>query len=278
MTRTLLCAALLASCGSTAVNETSPPEHLRVAACQIRVEPDPEQSWAALECALEQAAEQGAQLACLPETCLMGWVNPEAHELASPIPGPATERLGELARRHGIMIAVGIAERSGEGLHDSAVLIDADGALLLRHRKVNVLSELMTPPYTPGRVEDVAVAETRFGRIGLLICADTFEAPVVAALAALEPDLVLVPYGWAAPAAAWPDHGRSLHAWIEHTARATGAPVVGVDAVGAVHHGPWKGYVYGGQSAVCGADGESLAVLADREAEVRVFEVALARD
>ena len=119
------------------------------------------------------------------------------------------------------------------------------------------------------------MVDTRFGRIGLLICADTFQAPVVEELAAQAPDLVLVPYGWAAPEEKWPEHGKSLQDWVVHTARTVGAPVVGTDSTGRIHAGPWQGFVLGGQSPVADARGETVCILGDRRPEVRVVEVEL---
>jgi len=142
------------------------------------------------------------------------------------------------------MLVVGLAERDGDRLHKTVVLIDCDGTLLLRHRKVNVLAELMDPPYTAGSGAAQSFADTRHGRIGLLICVDIFQEDLVAQLADARPDLVLIPYGWAAPAEAWPEHGKSLHSWIAHTAHSAHsahsvhAPVLGVDATGSRSHGP----------------------------------------
>lgn len=249
------------------------PVPLRVAACQILVDGDPEAAMERIDQALALAHADGAHIALFPEACLFGWVNPAAHGLADPIPGATTERLGQLARKHDIMLALGLAERDGENLHNAAVLIDRDGALLLKHRKLNILSELMQPSYVPGESARDSVVQTRYGRIGLLICADTFQDESVAELASSSPDLVLVPYGWAAPEADWPGHGKSLHAWIRATARRTKAPVLGVDSVGEIVTGPWKGYPLGGQSAFSNAEGELAGPLADREPELRVFQV-----
>lgn len=259
----------LAACASAPER----PATVRVAACQILVDGDREAAFERIDAALAQAAAQGADVACFPEACLFGWVAPTAHDAADAIPGPTTERLGEMARRHGLTVLVGLAEKDGDRLRNAAVLIDRDGSLLLVHRKTNVLEELMDPPYTPGEDATESVVDTRLGRVGVLICADTFVDERVDEIAAGEPDLVLVPYGWAAPAGDWPGHGESLHAWIRHTATRTGAPVVGVDSVGALGFGPWKGFVLGGQSAVSSGSGEVIAVLADRETEVRVVEV-----
>ncbi len=254
-----------------AVDNAGTDRVVRVAVCQTEVGPDIEANFAAIEKALLEALALNADVACFAETSLYGWVNPDAHYFADPIPGTSTIRISALAQQYGLMIAIGLAERDGDKLYDSAILVDRDGNLLLKHRKVNILTELMDPPYTPGDGTP-AVVNTRLGRIGMLICADTFKDEVVLPLAEQKPDLVLVPYGWAAPVENWPAHGRSLQSWVSHTARRTSAPVVGVDAIGQIHHGPWTGYVYGGQSVVSAADGGILGVMADRQSQVQVFE------
>jgi len=166
---------------------------------------------------------------------------------------------------------VGLAEKNGDHLHDTAVLIDADGHILLRHRKLNILTKLMTPPYTPGT--EVTVVGSPWGRVGVLICADTFEPAHCQALREQRPDLVLVPYGWAAPEENWPGHGSELHKVVQSAARRVNAPVVGIDSVGQITCGPWTGWVFGGQSIAVDAAGTVLVVLADRDREVRVVDV-----
>jgi N-carbamoylputrescine amidase len=272
MLRCLVFSLVLASCQAAPVaSDTGETHTVRVALCQMEIDPRPEVNLERIEAAIAEAAEQGADLACFPEACVFGWTNPAAHEHAAAIPGETTERIGALAARHGVMVVVGLAERDGTQLFNSVVLIDSDGDLLLRHRKVNVLAELMDPPYTPGPGAAGSVVDTRLGRVGLLICADTFEAQLVEELAAQSPDLVLVPYGWAAPREAWPEHGASLTAWVRHTARTCRAPVVGVDSTGVMPVGPWAGYELGGQSVACDASGRVLEVLPDREPVVRVL-------
>ena len=215
----------------------------------------------------------GAELACFPESCILGWVNPEAHKLACPIPGKDTDRLARLARQHQIMIVLGLDEKDGEHLYGAAVLIDQDGSLLLKHRKMNILPWLMTPPYTPG--EGIQAVGTRFGRIGLLICADTFVDEYLSRMRDQRPNMIFVPYGWAAEKEEWPEHGRKLADTVSNAARAMGAPVVGVDLVGLITHGPWTGRTYGGQSLVCDASGEVLLVARDRDAQVTTVEIPL---
>ena len=102
-----------------------------------------------------------------------------------------------LAKKYNTYLCVGLCEKEGENLYDSVILIDSKGKILLKHRKINILSELMTPAYTPG--ENINAVQTEYGKIGLLICADTFKEDIIGKMAELKPDLLLVPYGWAAP-------------------------------------------------------------------------------
>jgi predicted amidohydrolase len=116
----------------------------------------------------------------------------------------------------------------------------------------------MTPPYAPGR--EVKVAETEFGKIGVLICADTHEQRILEQMARLKPDLVLVPYGYAAPEEAWPEHGKQLERVVKNAARVIGAPVIGTNLIGQITHGPWQGQTYAGHSVAADRRGKILAV------------------
>jgi predicted amidohydrolase len=225
-----------------------------------------------MEHAVAEAARAGAQIACLPESAVYGWVNPDAHERAQPIPGEDSQRLCEIARRHDIFLCAGLDEKDGEHLYDSAVLIDNTGRVLLKHRKHILLSELMTPPYSPGR--EVAAVPTRLGKIGVLICADTHENGILERMARCRPDLLLVPYGYAAEEEAWPEHGRQLERVVTNAARVVGAPVIGTNLVGAITHGPWTGRTYAGHSVAADKTGKILAVGRDFDAEVALISIA----
>ncbi len=273
LTSLFSCLALV-SLSNGATPADSSERTLKVAMCQIfALDGDREGNFVRIEAALRQAKEQGAQIACLPETTILGWVNPQAHQRAHPIPGADTDRLGRLARQYELYICAGLAEKDGDRLHDSAVLLNPAGRILLKHRKINILTDLMDPPYTPGR--DVQVARTPLGTIGLLICADSFQEPLCRRLRDLKPDLVLIPYGWAADETAWPQHGENLKATVRQAAGWIGAPVVGTDLVGAITHGPWKGKTYGGQSTAANAQGQTLAVGKDRQQDCKLVTVTI---
>jgi len=247
-------------------------KQIRIALCQIFVlDGDRSGNFVRIENALRQAAEQGAQLACFPETAILGWVNPQAHHRSGPIPGPDSDYLCTLARKYRIHLAIGLAEKQGKNLYDSALLIDPTGRILLKHRKINLLTELMDPPYSPGR--DVAAVQTRLGKIGLLICADTHDDQILNRAAALQPELLIVPYGYAAPEQDWPTHGKQLQRVVTSAAVKTGATVVGTNCIGQISHGPWKGRVYGGQSLIAAPGGTVLATAKDRDCDVQLLQL-----
>lgn len=231
-------------------------------------------NFARIENAIVEAKAAGAQLVAFPESCLLGWENPVAHKRACPIPGIDSDRLCALARKYSIYLSIGLDEKEGDRLYDSCVLIDDQGRILLKHRKVNVLPELMSPPYAVGD-GNVQAVDTRYGRIGMLICADSFRPELLTRMKERRPDLLLIPYGWAAPEDKWPDHGQNLKKVVLQVAAAVGCPVVGTDLVGEVTYGPWAGQVYGGQSVAASSDGAVLARGRDRDRDIVTLAVQI---
>jgi predicted amidohydrolase len=255
---------------------SAPKKTVRLAVCQILViDSDREGNFRRIEYALDKAEAEHADIALFPESSILGWENPEAHKLAEPIPGKDSDRIAALAKRHRIMIAIGLDEKDGDKLYDSAILVDKSGKLLWKHRKINVLPKLMTPPYSEGRPEDIGVVDTEFGRIAVLICADTFKDPYIEQVKALKPDLLLVPYGWAGPSEVWPEHSKQLEDLVKKRAVQVKCPMAGADSVGEVTHGPWQGWFYGGSSVVADASGKTLLIGRDRDTDFSVVDLVL---
>ncbi len=259
-----------------AMNMLAPagPRTVCVAVCQILViDSDREGNFRRIEYALDTAKSGNADIAAFPESAILGWENPDAHRMASPIPGPDSDRIAALARKYNMMIAIGLDEKDGNRLYDSAILVDKSGKLLWKHRKLNVLAELMDPPYSEGTPDKIGVVDTEFGRIGLLICADTFSDAYFDRVRRLAPDLLLVPYGWAAENREWPAHAKELENLISRRAALARCPLVGIDLVGVMSQGPWKGRTYGGASYVADGNGRILHTLRDRDTEIRIVEI-----
>ena len=164
-----------------------------------QVQADTEANLAAIVNAAEEAADAGADLVLFAEAALTGLVNNDdpAHDLplGQEIPGPITESLARLAQRIGVWIAVGLIEREGTRLYDSALLFSPDGRIALRHRRIQSLWH--------GRSADPAVycqgtkmeaADTPLGRFVFLICGELFDDEVLGKARALQPDWVLFPF------------------------------------------------------------------------------------
>ena len=245
---------------------------IKIAICQMFVlDGDRAGNFIRNENAISEARKAGAEIVCLPETAILGWVNPDAHQRAYPIPGKDSAHLCELAKKYRVYLCAGLEEKDGKRLYDSAILTDDKGKILLKHRKINIMPELMTPPYTPG--SKVNIEKTRFGKIGILICADTHDDKILGRMAALKPDLLLVPYGYAAPENDWPDHGKELKRVVTKTARKIGAPVLGTNLIGQITNGPWTGRVYGGQSIAADKNGNIIGIARDRDRDIKIITV-----
>jgi predicted amidohydrolase len=268
--------AIAASCPSLSSAAQDATRKVRLAICQILViDGDREGNFRRIEYALDQAEAQHAQIAVFPGSSILGWENPDAHRLAAPIPGKDSDRIAGLARKHGVMIAIGLDENGGDKLYDSAILVDKTGRLLWKHRKINVLPELMTPPYSQGKPDDIGDVDTEFGRIAVLICADTFTDAFVDRLKSLHPDLMLVPYGWGATNDQWPQHSKELEALVQQRAAQVQCPMAGVDLVGEMTHGPWAGWTYGGSSFVADGAGRILVTARDRDTDTLVIDLPI---
>lgn len=151
------------------------------------------------------AAGRGAQIVCLPELFATRYFcqteDPRSFDLAEAIPGPSTERFMRLAADLRVAIIVPVFERRAAGLyHNSAVVIDASGDILGVYRKTHIPDD---PQYfekfyfTPGDL-GYPVFETRYAKVGVLICWDQWypEAARLAALGGAELLVYPTAIGW----------------------------------------------------------------------------------
>ncbi len=221
-----------------------------------------------IENAIIEAKEKGAEIVCFAEASILGWINPDAYKRAYPIPGEDSNRLCELAKKHNVFLSIGLVEKDNDKLYDSAVLIDNSGNILLKHRKIIIVPGLMTRPYTPGK--SVKTIDTKFGKIGILICADSYLDQVLIRMKKLKPDFVIIPYGWVQAEKNWPEHAERLKDTIIKSAKVIGAPIIGTNPVGEITHGPWTGMLYGGSSMASDKNGNIIATGKDRDRDILV--------
>jgi N-carbamoylputrescine amidase len=159
---------------------------------QMRCTPDPDVNLKKAVQGIREAAKGGAQIVCLQELFRSQYFcQTEDHkffELAEPVPGPSTQVLSKLAAELGVVIVASLFEKRAEGLyHNTAAIIDADGTFLGKYRKMHIPDD---PQYfekfyfTPGDL-GFRAWDTRFGRIGVLVCWDQWY-PEAARLTALS--------------------------------------------------------------------------------------------
>ncbi|HEX4085380.1 MAG TPA: Nit6803 family nitrilase [Chthoniobacteraceae bacterium] len=158
----------------------------RIKAAAIQIAPDLAKGAGTIDrvCdAIDRAAAQGVELAVFPETFIpyypyfsfvmppvqMGKDHLLLYELAVQVPGPVTETLSQAAAQHGMVLVVGVNERDGGSLYNTQLVFDADGALLLKRRKI-------TPTYHERMVwgqgdgSGIRAVDCAVGRLGALAC------------------------------------------------------------------------------------------------------------
>jgi len=247
---------------------------------QMRCEADPATNLERALSAIHRAARNGAEIICLQELFRSLYFcqrqDPSLFDLAEPIPGPSSDRLAKAARETGTVIVGSLFERRTAGVyHNTAVVFDADGSLCGLYRKMHIPDDpLYFEKYyfTPGDT-GFRTFETRFGRIGVLVCWDQW-FPEGARLTALQgAEVLLYPtaIGW--HPGEKKEHGQAQReAWemIQRShAIANGVYVAAVNRVG--HEGPAGGGLqFWGSSFVCDPFGVVLGQTSEEGEEVLV--------
>jgi len=261
----------------------------KVGLVQMSMTSDPQENVDKAAARVEEAARKGAQVVCLPELYRSPYFcqkeDPALFDLAEPVPGPSSERLSEVARRSGVAVVVPIFERRAPGLyHNSALTLDADGRTAGHYRKMHIPDDPAFYEkfyFAPGDLGFQAV-DTRFGRVGTLICWDQWY-PEGARLTALRGASVLfypTAIGWHPAEKA--QHGASQRdAWRtvqRGHAVANGVYVAAVNRVGHEVFNPGTpGLEFWGTSFLCDPFGVVIAEASIDKEEILVGEVDLDR-
>jgi N-carbamoylputrescine amidase len=234
----------------------------------------------------ERAARRGAQIICTQELFRSRYFcqneDYENFKLAEKIPGPTTDAFCALARKHEVVVIASLFEKRADGVyHNTAAIIDADGSLLGRYRKMHIPDDPLYYEkfyFTPGDLGFKAW-NTRHGKIGVLICWDQWY-PEAARLTALQGAQILfypTAIGW--HPGEKKRFGEQQHdAWetIQRShAIANGCYVAVVNRIG--HEKlAGRGIEFWGQSFVAGTSGEILARASTSREEILIAPVNLA--
>ena len=248
-----------------------------------------EANLAVIEQRVAEAAKSGARLVLLQELHNGAYFCQHQDvcefELAEAIPGPSTERLGALAKKHGVVIVGSLFERRGAGLdHNTAVVLEKDGSLAGKYRKMHIPDDPGFNEkfyFTPGDLGFHPI-DTSVGRLGVLVCWDQWYPEGARLMALAGAELLLYPtaIGWD-PGDDQAEKDRQRNAWIlSHRghAVANGLPVLSCNRVG---HEPSpvgrSGIDFWGSSHVLGPQGEFLAEASTDAPDLLLAEVDLQR-
>ncbi len=262
---------------------------LTVALVQDRDHGSVDANLANIEARVADAAARGAKLVLLQELHNGAYFcqHEATHEFdrAESIPGPSTERLGALAKKHGVVLVSSLFERRAAGLyHNTAVVFEADGSIAGRYRKMHIPDDpgfYEKFYFTPGDLGFTPI-DTSVGRLGVLVCWDQWYPEAARLMALAGADLLLYPtaIGWD-PDDAQDEKDRQRGAWVlSHRghAVANGLPVLSCNRIG---HEPSplgaSGIRFWGTSHVLGPQGEFIAEASTDAAEVLVADVDLGR-
>jgi N-carbamoylputrescine amidase len=254
---------------------------------QMRSSANAEENLARAAKKIREAAARGAQIICLHELFRSEYFcreeNADLFALAEPIPGPTTEALAKVARETQAALIVSLFERRAAGVyHNSAVVIDADGSLLGRYRKMHIPDDPLYYEkfyFTPGDL-GFPVFDTRYARIGIQICWDQWY-PEGARLVSLQGAQVIcypTSIGWH-PSEKAQFGAAQLDAWrtIQRGhAIANGVYVAVANRVG-FEGTPEAGLEFWGNSFVAGPFGEILAEASNTAEETLIVECDPAR-
>jgi predicted amidohydrolase len=159
-----------------ALTETTPPAPRKVRLAAVHFRPQggktPEGNCKLYEPLIAEAARQKADLVVLGETLTYYGLGKTFAEVAEPVPGPSTEYFGRLAQAHDLYIVAGLVERVEHLIYNVAVLIGPDGKVAGKYRKVALPRGEIEAGIAPGSA--YPVFETRFGKVGMMVCYDGF--------------------------------------------------------------------------------------------------------
>ena len=232
---------------------------------------------------IKKAAQEGANIVCLQELFTsLYFCDVEDHDnfkLAESIPGTTTDLLSSVARENNVVIIASLFEKRAAGLyHNTTAVLDADGSYLGKYRKMHIPDD---PGYyekfyfTPGDL-GYKVFDTKFAKIGVLICWDQWYPEASRITALMGADILFYPtaIGWDANEKVEAANIEQYNAWqtIQRShAVANGVHVVSVNRVGteAEQH-------FWGGSFVANPFGTLLYLASHDKEEVHVEEIDLA--
>lgn len=215
-----------------------------------------------LERAIEliiEAKKNSCEIILLPECLDFGWTHPSGLQKAKAIPGEFSEILSNCAKENSIYICAGLTEKdlNNNKNYNSAILIDKEGKILNKYRKINILEKAFEFYDVGNKLE---VIDTEFGKIGMNICSDNyFDAVDIGfVLGRMGAEIILSPSSWTVDYSVTEEMDPYKNKWIDQFQKISkifGIPVISTTSVGYIVGGPFEGKKMVGCSIATNKDG-----------------------
>src|SRR5436305_696664 len=155
------------------------PNKFTIGLVQMRCSTNAEENLSRAIDKIRESASRGAQIISLQELFRSEYFcrkeDPALFGLAEPVPGPATEKLAQIAKERKIALVVSLFERRAAGVyHNTCAVIYADGSFLGKYRKMHIPDAPLYHEkfyFTPGDL-GFPNFQTKYGKIGVQICWD----------------------------------------------------------------------------------------------------------
>ncbi len=243
---------------------------------QTHASDDAADNRARTEAKIADAAKNGATVVCTQELFATPYFcrrqDPALFDLAEPLDGPSAKMLSKAAKDNKVVVVGSIFEdRGGDLYHNTALVYDTDGSLLGLYRKMHIPQDPAFEEkfyFTPGDTGFRAF-DTRFGKIGVLVCWDQWypEAARLTALAGAQVLLYPTAIGWLKEEKA--ALGKAQHCAWETVQR--GHAVANGCYVAAINRTGFEGETeFWGQSFVANPYGELVAKASSDKEETLV--------
>jgi len=259
---------------------------IKLGLIQMKCSDDPEANTQKVIRKIEEAADRGAQIVSTQELFRTPYFcQTEDHdnfEHAEPIPGPTTELLSKAAKKNKVVLIASLFEKRTAGIfHNTAVVIDSDGKLLGKYRKMHIPDDPLYYEkfyFTPGDT-GFRCFQTKVAPIGVLVCWDQWfpEGARLTALAGAKILFYPTAIGWhPSEKKEYGERQRSSWEIIQRShAIANNVFVASTNRVG--HEGKKKGGIeFWGHSFVADPSGRIVALAGGRE-EVLISTIDLAQ-
>lgn len=255
-------------------------EIVKVGLIQMACGEDAEANMKTADQGIRQAAGQGAQIICLQELFRTPYFcqteDSKNFNRAEEIPGPSTQSMSQLAAELEVVLILPLFEKRSTGIyHNTAVVLDADGSIAGRYRKMHIPDDPGFQEkfyFTPGDTGFQTIS-TRFGKIGVLICWDQW-FPEAARLTTLSGAQILF-YPTAIGYQAFDEAVAQKQAQAWQTIQKSHSIANGVFTVAVNRVGQEGNVTFWGKSFVSDPFGEILVEASAKEPEVLIVDCDL---